>query len=315
MSIVVTGATDGIGQAFAADLYQKGWNVLIVSRTQSKLDEVIRTDLSTSKPARNQPNQTFCVLFRLAQSSLGLWGSKHFPLTKNFSCLLTSVHLGGKGESASVCIDFSNASEHDYARLKAAVAGKHVGLLINNVGVGYPHPEYFHLIDDSLIRDLCRINIEATMFVTRAILPSMLNQKSGLVINISSGSSLTPTCPLLSVYAASKAFLNNWTPSMNSEYNSNGIFFETLTPFYIVSKLSKFRRPTMTIPTPKAYVKSVFSKVGNYTLHTGYWAHSLMVFILHSVFPKWYAYKYMMDLHLKARSAALRKAEAAKKNN
>lgn len=45
--LVVTGATDGIGQAFAVDLYRKGWNVLIVSRTQAKLDEVIKKDLST----------------------------------------------------------------------------------------------------------------------------------------------------------------------------------------------------------------------------------------------------------------------------
>jgi len=264
---VVTGATDGIGEAFAAELYQKGWNVLVVSRTQSKLDEVIRTQLS------------------------------------------------GKGQAESVCIDFSKATDADYARLKAAVADKDVGLLINNVGVGYGHPEYFHLIEDSLIRDLVRINIESTMFVTRAILPNMLNQKRGLVLNISSGSSMTPTCPLLSVYAASKAFLNNWTPSMNSEYNSNGIFFETLTPFYIVSKLSKFRRPTMTIPTPKTYVKSVFAKIGNFQLHTGYWAHSAMLFILDNVFPRWYTFKYMMDIHLKARAAALRKAAAEKKNN
>jgi 17beta-estradiol 17-dehydrogenase / very-long-chain 3-oxoacyl-CoA reductase len=256
---VVTGATDGIGQAFAADLYKKGWNVLIVSRTQTKLDEVIKTDLS------------------------------------------------GKGSAESVCIDFSKATDHDYARLRQALVGKDVGLLINNVGVGYPHPEYFHLIDDALIRDLVRVNIEATMFVTRAVLPSMLEQKRGLVMSISSGSSLTPTCPLLSVYAASKAYLNNWTPSMNSEYNSNGIFFETLTPFYIVSKLSKFRRPTLTIPTPEKYVKSVFSQVGNFTLHTGFWAHTAMIFILDNVFPRFYAFKYMMDLHLKARAAALRK--------
>lgn len=215
--------------------------------------------------------------------------------------------IGGKGEAASVCIDFSKATESDYARLRQALVGKDVGLLVNNVGVGYSHPEYFHLIDDSLIRDLVRINIEATMFVTRAVLPFMLDQKRGLVVNISSGSSLTPTCPLLSVYAASKAYLNNWTPSMNSEYNSNGIFFETLTPFYIVSKLSKFRRPTLTIPTPEKYIKSVMSTIGNFPIHTGYWAHTLMIFVLDNIYPKWYAFKYMMDLHLKARAAALRK--------
>lgn len=213
----------------------------------------------------------------------------------------------GKGEAASLAIDFSKATDNDYARLKALVANKDIGLLINNVGVGYPHPEYFDTIEDSLIRDLIRINIEATMFVTRAVLPNMIDQKRGLVLSISSGSSVTPTCPLLSVYAASKAYLNNWTPSMNSEYNTKGIFFETLTPFYIVSKLSKFRKPTLTIPTPEAYVKSVLSTIGNFPLHTGYWPHTAMAFILNHVFPKFFAFKYMFDMHFAVRKAALRR--------
>lgn len=228
--------------------------------------------------------------------------------------MVCSWILGGKGAAESVCIDFSNATEHDYGRLRQALAGKDVGLLVNNVGVGYPHPEYFHLIDDALIRDLVRVNIEATMFVTRAVLPTMLEQKRGLVLSISSGSSMTPTCPLLSVYAASKAYLNNWTPSMNAEYNTNGIFFETLTPFYIVSKLSKFRRPTFTIPTPEKYVKGVLAKIGNFQLHAGYFPHAAMSFIVNHVFPSWYALKYMIDMHVKARNAALRKKANEKKN-
>ncbi|KAF1762483.1 hypothetical protein GCK72_010745 [Caenorhabditis remanei] len=36
---VVTGATDGIGKAYAFELARRGFNVFIVSRTQSKLDE------------------------------------------------------------------------------------------------------------------------------------------------------------------------------------------------------------------------------------------------------------------------------------
>jgi len=37
---VVTGSTDGIGQAVAEELARKGMNIVLVSRTQSKLDEV-----------------------------------------------------------------------------------------------------------------------------------------------------------------------------------------------------------------------------------------------------------------------------------
>jgi len=37
---VVTGATDGIGREFALQLAAKGFNILLVSRTQAKLDTV-----------------------------------------------------------------------------------------------------------------------------------------------------------------------------------------------------------------------------------------------------------------------------------
>lgn len=46
---VVTGATDGIGRAYAAALAAKGFNVLIVSRTQEKLDNM-RVELQDRCP-------------------------------------------------------------------------------------------------------------------------------------------------------------------------------------------------------------------------------------------------------------------------
>ncbi|EYB87188.1 hypothetical protein Y032_0267g763 [Ancylostoma ceylanicum] len=38
--LVVTGATDGIGKAYAYELARKGFNIFLISRTQSKLDEI-----------------------------------------------------------------------------------------------------------------------------------------------------------------------------------------------------------------------------------------------------------------------------------
>ena len=41
-------------------------------------------------------------------------------------------------------------------------------MLVNNVGVSYPHAEYFEAIDDQLIDDLITINIQATNKVRSA---------------------------------------------------------------------------------------------------------------------------------------------------
>lgn len=40
--LVVTGATDGIGKAYAEHLAQLGLNVVLISRTQGKLDDVAK---------------------------------------------------------------------------------------------------------------------------------------------------------------------------------------------------------------------------------------------------------------------------------
>jgi 17beta-estradiol 17-dehydrogenase / very-long-chain 3-oxoacyl-CoA reductase len=37
---VVTGSTDGIGKAYALELARRGVNIVLISRTQQKLDEV-----------------------------------------------------------------------------------------------------------------------------------------------------------------------------------------------------------------------------------------------------------------------------------
>jgi 17beta-estradiol 17-dehydrogenase / very-long-chain 3-oxoacyl-CoA reductase len=40
--VLVTGATNGIGKAYAIELAKEGFNILLVSRNQEKLDEVAR---------------------------------------------------------------------------------------------------------------------------------------------------------------------------------------------------------------------------------------------------------------------------------
>lgn len=40
--LVVTGATDGIGKAYCEHLAKLGLNIVLISRTQSKLDDVAK---------------------------------------------------------------------------------------------------------------------------------------------------------------------------------------------------------------------------------------------------------------------------------
>nr|CAB3487430.1 unnamed protein product [Digitaria exilis] len=81
-----------------------------------------------------------------------------------------------------------------------------VGVLVNNAGACYPYARYFHEVDEALVRNLIRLNVEAVTRVTHAVLPGMVERGRGAVVNIGSGASaILPSDPLYTVYAATKA--------------------------------------------------------------------------------------------------------------
>ena len=61
----------------------------------------------------------------------------------------------------------------------------------------------------------------------------MVERKSGAIINISSLSGLMPT-PLLSVYSASKAYVDIFTRGLCDEYKKKGIVVQSVAPGYVV---------------------------------------------------------------------------------
>lgn len=112
----------------------------------------------------------------------------------------------GSTQIKNVVVDFSGDLDDGVSRIKDAIQGLDVGLLINNVGVSYPYARFFHEVDEKLLNDLIKVNVVGTTKVTQAVLPGMVERKKGAIVNIGSGAAIViPSDPLYSVYAASKA--------------------------------------------------------------------------------------------------------------
>ena len=105
-----------------------------------------------------------------------------------------------------VVVDFSCDLENGIERIKETINDLDVGILINNVGVSYPYARFFHEVDDKLVCNLIRVNVEGTTKVTSVVLGGMIKKKKGAIVNIGSGAAIViPSDPLYALYAATKA--------------------------------------------------------------------------------------------------------------
>ena len=108
---------------------------------------------------------------------------------------------------------------HAHAAVQQAIAsfGK-VDVLVNNAGVG-DFGKRLHEMDDVGWAHVLDVNLTGVFRMTRAVIPQMLKQTGGAIVNVSSIASLVGI-PLLSAYAASKGALDALTrENMNVFFN------------------------------------------------------------------------------------------------
>jgi 17beta-estradiol 17-dehydrogenase / very-long-chain 3-oxoacyl-CoA reductase len=258
---VVTGATDGIGLAYAEQLAQKGLNVLLVSRTPAKLSKT-QADLSAKFPS---------VQFR------------------------------------TLVIDFSRFDEVSQFQFKKAVENLNIGVLINNVGQSYDHPDYFHSLESATVQSLIDLNIKSTTIVSHIVLPLMLAQKRGAIVNISSFAGLIVS-PLLTQYSACKAYVDKFSQGLNAEYRSKGVTVQVQNPLFVSTKLAKIKYSSLTVPSPAGYATAGIRQIGYGDQISPYWVHALQIFVV-KMLPESLVSAYAFKLHLGLRKRALKKKE------
>ena len=134
-------------------------------------------------------------------------------------------------------IDFTKFGLADAERVTKMLSELQVGVLVNNVGISYPFPQWFHELTDEEVDSLMTVNMQSVVWMTRAVLPQMIERKSGAVINLSSAAAKPPN-PLLTVYASTKGFVENFTKGLALEYKSKGISFQCQSPLYVATSIA-----------------------------------------------------------------------------
>jgi hypothetical protein len=181
---VVTGASSGIGEAYAERLGKDGWDLIVVARRRERLDA-------------------------LAHRISGEHGVE---------VRVAGADLGRRPELEELCRELGESGAE---------------LLVNNAALAHYRP--FLDLDPDDARQLIDLNVLAPVLLTKAVLPGMLAQGRGSIVNVASllafgGSWEEPYLPRRAVYASTKAFLVMFTQLLSVELESADIRLQVVCP-------------------------------------------------------------------------------------
>mmetsp|Transcript_68226 Transcript_68226/g.160591 ORF Transcript_68226/g.160591 Transcript_68226/m.160591 type:complete len:319 (+) Transcript_68226:29-985(+) len=276
---VVTGATDGIGKAYAFELAAQGLKVLLVARNEEKLAETAK-ELKTAHPgatvdvlkvdfANFDAAVRASVKTKLSQMDVGVLVNNvgmSYPFTKYF-------HELKDGEIADI--------------MKVNV--------------------------DSMtwMTRLALGDIDEEFKPTSG----MLLRRRGAIVNTASGAART-TSPLMAEYSAAKAYVEKFSLGLSAELAGKGIHVQVQTPLFVTTKMAKIRKASMTVPSPEDYVRCAARHIGYDAVVSPWWAHSLQLWVL-SLVPEPVAVYLVNMQHQDIRKRGMKKekekAEQAKK--
>lgn len=131
------------------------------------------------------------------------------------------------GNARVIADDLSLPGAIDRLMADLAAHGEQVGLLVNNAGFGLTGR--FADLDGKRQRQMIDLNCGALTELAHAVLPGMIERKSGAILNVASTAAFQPG-PGMAVYFATKAFVLSFSEALHEEVKSQGVVVSALCP-------------------------------------------------------------------------------------
>lgn len=139
-------------------------------------------------------------------------------------------------KALAITADVATMESVNTAVEKALAEFKTIDILINNAGIA-AFGKFLDLEPTEWER-IIQVNLMGIYYVTRAILPNMIERQTGDIINISSTAGLAGNA-LTSAYSASKFAVLGLTDSLMQEMRKHNIRVTALTPSTVATDMAK----------------------------------------------------------------------------
>lgn len=184
---LITGASAGIGLAFAKQLAALGHNLALVARRKERLDET----------------------------------AEHLKQAHGIEVLVIAEDLADPQASNNIMASIDEA-------------GFEVDVLINNAG--FAVGGFYTAASWDEQAKFMQVMVHAVAELTHRVLPTMLKNDSGSIVNVASVAGIVAGSSGHTLYAASKAFLIKFSESLAMENHHTGITVQALCPGFTLSE-------------------------------------------------------------------------------
>lgn len=146
--------------------------------------------------------------------------------SESASSVVEDIEKNG-GDAIAVKADVTDMSSVQEMVTLALESWSKIDILVNNAAIWNESP--IDLMSDAVVDETMSINFNGSLNCIRAVVPTMIKQGSGSIINISSTAAQRGEA-FHSHYAASKGAINSLTKSLASELGPKGIRVNSVCP-------------------------------------------------------------------------------------
>jgi 3-oxoacyl-[acyl-carrier protein] reductase len=145
--------------------------------------------------------------------------------------------LQARGRIVTAAVDVTDEGQVAAATANAQKALGHVDILVNNAGIsGVVRRSWEYPVDEW--RRIMAVNVEGVYLCCRAVIPAMVAQKYGRIVNIASIAGKNGN-PQLTPYSTSKAAVIGFTKALGKDLAKDGVVVNCITPTAVHTDMVK----------------------------------------------------------------------------